>query len=154
MTKFADIVKKIMDISILQKIKSWCASQERCTSEVREKLIKSGVEPENVNLIIDNLSQENFINDHRYAGFYAGSKFRIHRWGKEKIRYELEQKEIDTEVIETAMEEISQEEYLRTITLLIEKEMGKSSPEKILQKLCSKGYEEEVVREMIENLGI
>lgn len=143
-----------MDISILTQIKNWCAYQERSTAEVEQKLLKLGAEPEKITGITESLKQEGYINHQRYAALFAGSKFRLRKWGKEKIRYELGQKGIGASEIEIAFEEISQEEYLRTITLLIEKEMGKTSPEGIIRKLCSKGYEEEIIREMIENMGI
>ncbi len=143
-----------MDAKILASIKSWCAGQERNRVETAQRLIKLGVDEEDKERYLDILEEEGFLNQARYAGLYAGSKFRTRQWGKNKIRYELEQKGFSDQEIRIALEEISQEEYLRTVSYLIEKEAGKRNADSILRKLCSKGFEEEVVQELIDHFGI
>lgn len=143
-----------MDAKILASLKNWCAGQERNRVETKHKLIKLGIEPAETDRYLEILEEEGFLNQMRYAGLFAGSKFRTRQWGKNKIRYELEQKGFSDQEIRLALEEISQEEYLRTVSFLIEKEAGKRNADSILRKLCSKGYEEEVVQELIDHFGI
>ena len=58
----------------LEKIKQYCAYQERCHSEVRNKLYGFGLNSEEIETIISTLIQENFLNEERFALAYAGGK--------------------------------------------------------------------------------
>lgn len=153
-TKFALNDRSTMDMTILQRIKSWCASQERNETETEQKLLQLGANPDDVSRMLENLKEEGFLNQERYAGLYAGSKFRMKQWGKVKIRFELEQKGLNEVEINKGLDAIDQNEYLRTISNLIEQEAGRSHSDKILRRLCAKGFEEEVVRELIDHFGI
>jgi len=62
----------------LQKLKHYCAYQERCHSEVRDKLFKLGVYKRFHDEIIASLIEENYLNEERFAIAYAGGKWRTH----------------------------------------------------------------------------
>ena len=49
----------------LQKIKQYCAYQERCHKEVREKLHSFGLNKTEVDEIISTLINENYLNEER-----------------------------------------------------------------------------------------
>ena len=70
----------------LQKIKQYCAYQERCHSEVRDKLYSFGLHQSEVEEIITLLIVENYLNEERFAILFAGGKFRMKQWGKHKIK--------------------------------------------------------------------
>ena len=78
----------------LQKIKHYCAYQERCHSEVKEKLYGVGLRKNEVDEIISTLIEENYLNEERFAIQFAGGHFRIKNWGRVKIKYELKQKQV------------------------------------------------------------
>ena len=61
----------------LQKLKHYCAYQERCHSEVKEKLFNLGVWKKEHDEIISTLIEENYLNEERFAVAYAGGHFRI-----------------------------------------------------------------------------
>jgi len=63
----------------LAKLRHYCAYQERCHQEVRSKLLKLGVRGYDLELIISELIEENFLNEERFARSYARGKFRIKR---------------------------------------------------------------------------
>ena len=71
------------------KIKQFCAYQERCHSEVKEKLYGYGLNKDDVEELISKLIEENYLNEERFAIVFAGGKFRSKNWGKVKIKYEL-----------------------------------------------------------------
>ena len=73
----------------LPKIKQFCAYQERCHSEVKDKLFSFGLTVLEVNSIISELINENYLNEERFAKLFAGGKFRIKQWGRNKIRQQL-----------------------------------------------------------------
>src|SRR5687767_5086665 len=60
----------------LPKIKQFCAYQERCHSEVKEKLYQYGLGKNDVEEIISKLIEDNYLNEERFAIHFAGGKFR------------------------------------------------------------------------------
>ena len=65
--------------------------------------------------IISTLIEENYLNEERFALAYAGGKWRVKRWGRVRIRYELKQKQVSEYCIKKALKQIDEEEYLRVM---------------------------------------
>ena len=68
-----------------KKIEHYCAYQERCHQEVVQKLRQMKMIPQAIDVIIGKLIQENYLNETRFAQSFARGKFRIKKWGKDKI---------------------------------------------------------------------
>ncbi len=88
-----------------------CSRQERCRSEIHEKLESRQISPAEINRILVTLEKENFIDEARYAGSFARDKLRFNRWGKIKIRYMLEGKKLPQTIIDAALDDIDPEYY-------------------------------------------
>lgn len=95
----------------LEKIKYYCAYQERCHQEVKDKLYSFGLHRRDVDEILSDLITTNFLNEERFALQYAGGKFRMKHWGKNKIRQQLLQRGITTYVIGKALKSIDSFTY-------------------------------------------
>src|ERR1700709_658618 len=78
----------------LQKARHYCGYQERCHSEVKEKLYSLGLHKQQVEECLSQLIEENYLNEERFAQQFAGGKFRMKQWGRVKIKYELKQKQV------------------------------------------------------------
>ena len=105
----------------LKKAQRYCAYQDRCHQEVRRKLKDLGVYGEDLGQIMVLLVEENFLNEERFARSYARGKFRMKRWGRNRILKELKQRAISDYCIRKAMEEIDPEEYEKTLISVLEK---------------------------------
>lgn len=70
-----------------------------------------GIAPEDVEPWLDQLKQEGFVDELRFAEVFALGKFRLKKWGKEKIRFELRRHRISAGIIEQALDCIDQEQY-------------------------------------------
>jgi regulatory protein len=57
--------QKLTPLLATPKLKQYCAYQERCHSEVKEKLASYGVHGDDAALIISNLIEENYLNEER-----------------------------------------------------------------------------------------
>lgn len=141
-----------------EKMKAYCAYQERCHQEVKEKLFKLEVFGDAADEIIITLIQENFLNEERFAEAYCSGKFRIKKWGKNKIKQHLKQKGISDYCIKKGMKEIDEMEYLDTISYWIarlnDKYVGYSDFDKkgkIAQYLMGKGFESSLIWEQLNN---
>ncbi|MBU3713482.1 MAG: RecX family transcriptional regulator, partial [Ferruginibacter sp.] len=87
----------------MQKIKQFCAYQERSHREVKEKLFSYGLYKLQVDELLSRMIEENFLNEERYATAFAGGKFRMKGWGKVKIKYELKQQQVSEYCIRLAV---------------------------------------------------
>ena len=141
------------------KMQHFCAYQERCHKEVREKLKTMRMIPEVIDLILVDLIQSNYLNEGRFAQQYAHGKFRIKHWGKQRIKRELQLREISNYAIENALKEISEEDYMETLYALAEKRLGQvheSHPQKRKKKICDyllyRGWESHLVYEAVNSL--
>src|SRR6185503_6037061 len=87
------------------KIKHFCAYQERCHAEVRDKLYSFGLHRKDVDGIIVVLIGDNYLNEERFAINFAGGKFRMKHWGKNKIKQRLKLKQVSDYCIKKALME-------------------------------------------------
>ncbi len=138
----------------LEKLKSYCAYQERCHSEVRTKLLEMNVFGDTLEEIIATLIEENFLNEERFATQFTLGKFRIKKWGKVRIKQELKLRKISDYCIRTAMTQIEDEDYIQTLRHWIEKEksLDDSPKEKfrLANFLLRKGFESELIWKELE----
>jgi regulatory protein len=143
----------------LQKLKQYCAYQERSHSEAVQKLWDLGVRKAEHDDIIAALIEEDYLNEERFAVQYAGGKFRMKDWGKKKIYYALKEKQVSTYCINKALNAIPEDDYLKTLRQLAEKKYDSLKGEQymIRQKkttdyLLQKGYEPNLVTAVLKNL--
>jgi regulatory protein len=133
----------------LQKTRHYCGYQERCHSEVQEKLYSFGLRKPQVEAAIATLIEENYLNEERFAVQYAGGHFRLKHWGKVRIRYQLKQKQVSDFCIKVALAGIDEEDYRQTLIRLAAKkweELGKETNPLVRKRkwqeyLLQKGYE-------------
>jgi regulatory protein len=135
----------------LQKLKHYCGYQERCHSEVRQKLYDLGVWKKDHDEIIAALIEEGYLNEERFAIAFAGGRFRMKHWGRVKIKYELKQRQVSEYSIKKALKQIDEEEYLKTLKKLAEEKYGSLKEEQYLVRkkktmdyLLQKGFEPEL----------
>jgi regulatory protein len=133
---------------ILQKLRRFCAYQERSHQEAKEKLYHFKLSKTEVEKALSSLIEENFLNEERFASMYAGGKFRMKKWGKVKIAYELKQKRVSEYNIRKALAEIDVADYQQTIEQLAKKKWESLKREQYLVRsfktktyLQQKGYE-------------
>jgi len=133
----------------LQKARHYCAYQERCHSEVKEKLYSLGLHKNDVEAALSTLIEENYLNEERFAIQFAGGRFRMKQWGRVRIRYELKQKQVGEYCIKKALAAITEDDYTQTLEKLAAakwetlKEEGNSFTRrhKLQEYLRQKGYE-------------
>jgi len=154
-----DKSKKIYTINqAYKKAADYCAYQERCQQEVRNKLYHWGLHSEDVENVIALLITDGFVNEERFSKAFAGGKFRMKKWGKVKIKKELKQKNISDYCIRKGLGEIDNKEYIKSLKDIIDKKAGEIRGKNKFKKLnrvasfaISKGYESELVWDIIKD---
>jgi regulatory protein len=142
----------------LIKMQSWCAYQERCQQEARDKLYGFGLWPDAVENIISSLIESNFLNEERFAMQFVHGKHVIKKWGRIKIKIELKQKRVSDYCIKKAMAQIDDTEYMTTLRKLIETKQRLTNEKnpiklklKVLNYALSKGYERDLVFDVLND---
>ncbi len=138
------------------KAESYCAYQERSQFEIRNKLYEWGLYQNDVEEIISELIEANFLNEERFALAYTLGKFRIKGWGKIKIKQALKLKRVPDRLINKSLQAIDNDDYLSALRRILEKK-GKTIHEKdpfklryLLSRYASgKGYESDLISDLL-----
>lgn len=144
----------------LQKAKQYCAYQERCHAEVKDKLYSFGLNKNDVNELLSELISENYLNEERFAVLFAGGKFRIKQWGRVKIKYALQQKQLTPYCIKKGLLAIDENDYNKTLAKLFEQKLKTLKSEKnifikkrkLQDYLMQKGFETGLIRKLIDTV--
>ncbi|WP_100628527.1 regulatory protein RecX [Algoriphagus formosus] len=142
-----------------EKIAAFCAYQERCIWEVRRKLYEKGIAEAQIEKLIGFLLREKFIDEGRYARAFARGKFRLKKWGKNRIRMELKMRQVPEDLIRKGLLEIDPTEYYDTLLSETEKKWEKTKEPDLYKKrfkvvgyLMQRGFEQDLVQEAIDSL--
>ena len=152
--------QKFTPLQSLPKAKHYCAYQERCHSEVKDKLYGFGLNTSEVNQIISTLIEENYLNEERFAIQYAGGHFRSKKWGKVKIAHALKQKQVSPYCIKKALQQINDEDYFKTMQNAFDDKLKTLKSEKniFIKKrklqdfLMQRGFGHDLIRALVNGL--
>ncbi|WP_299365992.1 regulatory protein RecX [Winogradskyella sp.] len=115
-------------------LENYCAYQERCHKDVKTKLRKMNMIPEAIDKIMVHLIQNDYLNEERFAKAFVSGKFRIKKWGKNRLVRELKFREISKYTIDIALKEIDEAEYHFTLEELIKKRIKDVKESNMLRK--------------------
>ena len=142
-----------------KKLESYCAYQERCHKDVVTKLKEIRMIPEAIDQIVVHLIKENYLNEERFAKGFARGKFRIKKWGRNRIINELKLRAISKYNIKTALNEIDKDDYLETLNILAKKRLDaiketniQKRKRKLADYLLYRGWESHLVYGKVKEL--
>lgn len=158
--KKPDDKKWISRDEALLKLQWYCVYQDRCHQEVRSKGIELGLYGDELEEVISALITENFLNEERFARSYARGKFRMKKWGRDRIRRELKARQISDYCIRKAMEEIDAlDTYDQTLREIIGKKQARvrepnafRKRAKVAQYAIRRGYEPDLVWRIVREI--
>ncbi len=146
--------------SDLQKLRHYCAYQERCHYEVQQKCRELGLYGPAANEAIAALIADNFLNEERFAKAFAGGKFRSKHWGRRKIVMELQQRQVSAYCIKKGLQEIDEADYRNALQREVAKKFASLEGEhpikqrqKTIQYLLQRGFETELIQDALEQIA-
>ncbi|MES2646714.1 MAG: regulatory protein RecX [Bacteroidota bacterium] len=150
---------KLTPAQAWEKIKLYCAYQDRCHSEVKEKLYGFGLHRSDVEQQISRLIEENYLNEERFAVSYASGHSRIKKWGKIKITQGLKQKGVSAYCIKKALQLIDEDEYQLGLNKLAEQKWHLLRKEPVMKRrfkcrqfLLQRGFESTIIMETLKRI--
>jgi len=136
---------------------AYCSRSEKCEFDVRKKLEGTELDINQVDELIDYLTENKYIDNSRFAEFFANDKFKFNKWGKQKIKMHLNQKQISSSLIQNALNTIDLKEYKKTLKEIIDKKRKSTKEadkyklkEKIIRNALSKGFEMDLIYQILE----
>lgn len=152
-------MKQLSEAEMLHRAAAYCSAGERCIQDVRKKIESASLSPEECERIISRLLKEKFIDETRFSRSFVNDKLRFNKWGRIKIAYELQKKEIPSTTRAEALENIDEQEY-RTIlySLLKDKQKttrGKDERDlyyKLLRFAAGRGFESQYATSCLKQL--
>ena len=141
---------------VLASMQGYCACQERCTDDVRKRLLKEDLSQEDQDRVVRSLLDDGFLDDGRFAKQYVRGKINQNKWGKIKIRYHLQHKGIASAMIEEALSDFSEEDYRNMMAHELQKKTGQlrdgktEKKAKLYRFAASRGYEPDLFLPMLK----
>lgn len=135
---------------MLLKMAALCARSEQCEADIARRLYAKGLPVGDVDWVVNNLKQQSFIDDRRFAAAFARDKVRFSAWGRRKIRAALIAKRIKESIIAGALEEINDDDYAEAIeraarAKALNLNLGLRDDQlKLYRHLLSRGFESEL----------
>ncbi|HKM93478.1 MAG TPA: regulatory protein RecX [Prolixibacteraceae bacterium] len=141
----------------LSKCMALCSRSEKCVFDIQKKLSEWEIDEKDALQIIDELKEQRFLNDERYAVIFARDKFRFNHWGRVKIAYHLKNKNIEQKIIFDALDEIGDDEYFEKLTEMLKQKSrsvkGASDYEKkakLIRFAQGRGFEYEIIKKALQ----
>ena len=144
----------------LDKLRNYCAYQERCHKDVKYKLYTMGMIAQASDQIIGTLVSENYLNETRFAQQFASGKFSIKHWGKLRIKRELNIRGVSDYDINNAIKTIEAGAYRDKIHAISDKKWQQLErysvqikKQKLFQYLAYRGWEMDLIYQQINRLS-
>lgn len=139
--------QQVPEPQLLAKARAYCARQERCQQEVRDKVYGWGGHKETVEQAIAQLISEGFLNEARFAEHFAVSKSRQKGWGRRKIEQALKAKAVSEVCIAKGLGAIDGDESDQQLEMAVAKRWEKLKNEepfirkgKLVRYFMAKGF--------------
>jgi regulatory protein len=143
----------------LSRLQRYCTYQDRCHIEVERKLTEMRMIPQAKEQIIMSLIEDDYLNEERFALAFVKGKFRIKKWGRIRLKAELKKRKISKYLIKSALEQISEKDYLFTFEELANRKANSIKANSILLKkkkladyLIYRGWESSLVNDKVNQL--
>ena len=154
--------KKIYNLDeAREKIRRYCAYQERSQFQVEQKLKAYGLIVEVAEELLIELIQDNFLNEQRFADAFVRGKFNQKGWGRRKIEAELFKHRVSKPCIQKAFEQIEAHDYQEKLKVIAQKKWDSLSgvrkpqrKQKLIRYLQGRGYFYDEIKSVLKELDI
>ena len=142
-----------------QRMAGLCSRREYSRADILKKLEPFGLDGEECARVLAELQAEGYIDEARYARSFVNDRFRLHHWGRRKIRYELIGRGISEWMTDAALAGIGEEEYREVVRKLAARKLAQLPAadawvlrNKLVQHLVQKGFEPVIAQSVASEL--
>lgn len=132
--------------------------RERTVAEMRRHLVARGCREDEAEAALEQLLEQGYLDDGRYARLFAEDKRELEQWGSERIERALLQRGIDRHVVDHTVTQDQGEGDLARALSLLERRIPRPprdqrERDRALGILLRKGYEPELALDALEAYG-
>ena len=137
------------------KAEAYCATAERCASEVTIKLQQWDATEQQIEDIVAHLKAQRYIDEERYCRAFAHDKVLYQGWGRIKIQAALHAKRLAQHDIDAGIDSIDESEYFAVLQRVMQtkKRAIKSSDpmarEKLIRFLLQRGFSYDEIKSVL-----
>lgn len=140
---------------------NYLSKSYKTDKEVRDKLFQNGYDDSTINRVLEFLNEYDFVNDERYVELYIKGKCK--KYGNNRIKYELQLKGIDKQLILSKLSETDKEYEISIAYEIAMKKYNQlknscNEKNKIRRKLndflVRKGYNYNIVQNIIRRIEV
>lgn len=137
----------------------YLAHKPRTRHEVRQKLVRSGLEAESVERVLDRIATLGYLDDTAYAHEYVKNRINNRGYGPQRIRRELTRRGVDSSLVEQALrDELETYDLLEIARSHADRrwEVLKREPDPLKRRrklagfLQRRGFDYDIVRSLVE----
>lgn len=143
----------------LQSLMRLCARAEKSSGDALRLMRGWDVPEAEREGVLNKLIEQRFIDDRRYAEAYVREKSNLLGWGARKIAFQLRQKGIDKEIINSTLATLDSDAQLEQLTAKLERKMRTTKAAnnyelrgKLLRYGMSLGFDYEMTRSAIDKI--
>lgn len=155
-----DTYKKILENDEINRAKNLALRKisyaQKTSFEVKKILKDNDYSANTIEKTIEFLNEYRILNDELYVKSYVADKHNLSRWSKNKIFYSLKSKNINEELINKYLDQISnKEEYENAYYFALKKARNNFSMEnkqKVYRYLTGKGFDFDIISIVVGDL--
>ncbi len=151
--------KPLTETQAMNRAAALCARSEQAPRDIREKLLRWGLTTDEANQVLNQLVDQGFIDEQRFACAFVNDRFNFNGWGRVKIAHQLRLKGISNEIIDEAMALIDEEKYRqRLVELLhskwrvIKEREPRAAWAAMMRFAASRGFESDIAAECVKQV--
>jgi regulatory protein len=129
----------------LQKLRKYCAYQERSPFEVYRKLGSLGLPKERQEEVVASLMEENFLDEFRFAEAFCQGKLNQKHWAPYRISIGLREHRIPKVTVDHVIAQIPQKKVEENAFYLVERWFQSKTRNKLFGAMQRRGYSLEMI---------
>lgn len=153
----AHIKQTVLVQNARERAVSLLMARDRSRHEIKTRLKKLGFDEDIAERVVEDLEAIGYIDDSRFVLKYASDRVRSKALSRKALRYELEQKGIDRDLIDDVLKEFEQDEE-EIAFRAVKKKFGKydlrdkSIEDKAIRFLMHRGFSYETAGSVLRRL--
>ena len=129
----------------LQKLRKYCAYQERSPFEVYRKLGLLRLPKDRQEEVVASLMEENFLNEYRFAEAYCQGRLNQKYWAPYRISMGLREHRIPKVTIDRILNQIPQKRVEENALYLTDRWFSSKTKEQLTSAMQRRGYSFEMI---------
>lgn len=146
---------------VKKKALNLLSRRDHSKKELKYKLIKRGFSAEKIEDILQELINDGYLNDKKFAEEWIKNRINKKPRGKNLIKAELLEKGVDKKIIETKLNNLLDPDKEKQMAeILTDKWLNKrncknkETKEKLYRYLKNKGFNDEIIRKIITDINL